>query len=426
MADHNLPLQWVMSLKYLGIKLTANVLDYMSLNLLPLLMLLKQKVQAWTKLPLSLIGRISLLKKKIVPVILYFLRHSPIGIPKYFFKKIDSIVTSFLWVPKSPRIGIKVLQEPEDQGGLAVPDWQKYYLAGQMVYARRWLLAYDGGAATVLEAAHLGSYESLRVALFRDTNSDLPLTLSMKATIRAWEASVKLSCPSYMGVSPSSPLWITPKLPHFYNMPDPVIWAIKGIKTLKDITSFGDLMSFPQIQTKHDLTNSHFFRYLQFPHAFQSQFREVRVESLPSALETLLSDEDLVKPLLVTYKEFFKKTPQAISKCREKWAVEVPEIQGEDWDDVWTQPFKHLVSARDRLTQFTFLHRSYYTLHRLANFFRTFSDECWRCYHMPVDAEHIFWKCPMIQFWSEITSCITELMVVPIPMTEGLFAWTCG
>lgn len=41
------------TLKYLGDKLTANILDYMPLNLLPLLTLLKQKVQACIKLPLS-------------------------------------------------------------------------------------------------------------------------------------------------------------------------------------------------------------------------------------------------------------------------------------------------------------------------------------------------------------------------------------
>lgn len=178
------------------------------------------------------------------------------------------------------------------------------------------------------------------------------------------------------------------------------------------------LLSFLQLKTGHDLPNLYLFMYLQLVHAFQTQFREVRVESLPLALETLLSDEDLVRPLSVTYKEFFQKMPSAISKCREKWAAEVPEIQGEDWDDIWTQPFKHLVSTRDRLMQFKFLHRSYYTPARLAKIFHIVSDECWRGSYSPTNAKHIFWKCPLVQqFWSEITSCILELLAVPIPMT---------
>lgn len=171
-------------------------------------------------------------------------------------KKNDSIITSFLWATKPPRLGITVLKEPGDQGGLALPDCQKYYLAGQMVYARRWLMADDGDTATELEGAQLGSYESLRLALFRGIKSDLPLTLTMKATIKSWEAAVKLACPSYKGVSVSAPLWMNPTLSHFYILPDPSIWAIKGIKTLKDVTCFGELLTFPQLQSKHDLTNS--------------------------------------------------------------------------------------------------------------------------------------------------------------------------
>lgn len=121
-----------------------------------------------------------------------------------------------------------------------------------------------------------------------------------------------------------------------------------------------------------------FFSFYHLRHAFQTHFREMKVESIPSDLETLLSVEELAKPLSVTYKEFFKKTPQAISRCRERWAVEAPGIQGEDWDDLWTQPFRHLVSARDRLIQFKLLHRSYFTPARLGKIFHTVSAECWR------------------------------------------------
>lgn len=76
-------------------------------------------------------------------------------------------------------IGLKVLKEPWGQGGLALSDWQEYYLGSQMVFAHRWLISDDRDSATVLEAAHLGSYESLRLAIHRGTN--LPLTLSIKS-----------------------------------------------------------------------------------------------------------------------------------------------------------------------------------------------------------------------------------------------------
>lgn len=149
---------------------------------------------------------------KILPVILYYLRHSPLWIPRAYFRKLNSIIGSFLWFPQSPRIGIKVLQEPWGQGGLALPDWQKYHLAGQMVFARRRLLADEGDSATVLKAVQLGSYESLRLALYRGPKSNLPLTESMKRTIKAWDVTTALVSPSFVGVTPSGPLWMNPNL----------------------------------------------------------------------------------------------------------------------------------------------------------------------------------------------------------------------
>lgn len=44
-VDPSLPLQWVTTIKYLGVQITANVQEYVSLNLLPLLTSLQQKIR---------------------------------------------------------------------------------------------------------------------------------------------------------------------------------------------------------------------------------------------------------------------------------------------------------------------------------------------------------------------------------------------
>lgn len=130
---------------------------------------------------------------------------------------------------------------------------------------------------------------------------------------------------------------MNPTLQHFYNLPDPMIWAVKGVKTLEDITSYGDLLTFPQLKTRHDLENTYFFRYLQLRCAYQSQFRDRKVESLTLTLESMLSEDILEKPLSKSYKEFFKTTPKAVAKSRSRWEAEVSELQGEDWNEVWNR-----------------------------------------------------------------------------------------
>lgn len=60
----------------------------------------------------------------------------------------------------------------------------------------------------------------------------------MKATIKAWEAATKLWSPSQVDISLSFPL--SPSLlPHFYGLPDLMVWMTKGIKTVEDTTREG-------------------------------------------------------------------------------------------------------------------------------------------------------------------------------------------
>lgn len=67
--------------------------------------------------------------------------------------------------------------------------------------------------------------------------------------------------------------------------------------------------------------------------------------------------------------------------------------------------------------QFKFLHRSNYTPSRLARMYPNSSAEWWCCVFPPDNAEHNFLKCQRIQdFWVKVTTCITEVTTVPIPM----------
>lgn len=83
----------------------------------------------------------------------------------------------------------------------------------------------------------------------------------MRATIRAWVASQQLMQPNFKGMSPSALLWMNPRLTHFYELPDPGVWATRGIKTVGDVTHEGSLLTFDLLKTKFILPNQYFFCY---------------------------------------------------------------------------------------------------------------------------------------------------------------------
>lgn len=174
-ASPLVPIAWVSEIKYLGVRVSPQLTDYLSLNLMLLLTKVKTQLDAWKHLPLSLIGRVNFLKMKVLPVFLYFLRNTPMWVPCSFFKHVNSLFCSFLWCSGHPRVGLSTLQEPYGQGGLAFHCLFKYFLAGQLVIARPWLVRDDGDAATVLEAALVGSYESLCYLVHRGPQVSAPL-----------------------------------------------------------------------------------------------------------------------------------------------------------------------------------------------------------------------------------------------------------
>lgn len=106
----------------------------------------------------------------------------------------------------NPRIKLQVLQQPWKQGGLAAPDFYLYFLAGQLVFAHRWLTVPEDKAVIALEAAIVGSYEALTHLVFRGSSAPYPITSTMSATMRAWAVTSKAEAGDCTEISPHTPL----------------------------------------------------------------------------------------------------------------------------------------------------------------------------------------------------------------------------
>lgn len=78
----------VSSFQYLGIMIHSKVENYLTDNLSPILTKFQHKSTAWTKVPLSVVGRANLIKMIWAPQLLYIFHNSPIWIPLKWFKKI--------------------------------------------------------------------------------------------------------------------------------------------------------------------------------------------------------------------------------------------------------------------------------------------------------------------------------------------------
>lgn len=125
----NWQFKWLPSgLVYLGIKLTPGLENIMTSNLLPLIQKIEGVLLNWSKLGLSLLGKINILKMITVPQINYITYLLPLVFPPPLLSRFNKAVNKFLWAGKKPSFNKTKLCAANEDGGLGLPrvDWYHY------------------------------------------------------------------------------------------------------------------------------------------------------------------------------------------------------------------------------------------------------------------------------------------------------------
>lgn len=219
-------------------------------------------------------------------------------------------------------MALSTLQLSLGQGGLALPNFQQYYWAAILVTARWWFSQPRDNPAVTLEAAILGSYAPLSNLVFRGVKAHPNLTTLMRTTITVWHRARATYC-SPGTISPHTPQWGNPNLPHFRSVPDPQVWASRSVVGLKHLVMEGRLSAFSELKMKYNLPNWMFFHFLQVRHAFQHQFPSgVALESDP--VERLLTNKILTVPLSAIYFHISASIPTKLSICKMEKGFAIP------------------------------------------------------------------------------------------------------
>lgn len=132
-------LKWVDKFTYLSIRISGRTKEYVENNIQPLMSQLMAKCAAWSSLPLTLVGRVNLLKNNLsakIPVPLP--KNTPAHIPKTFFRRLEGLLISFVWARKPHRVAKQILYLPMSGGGLALRNYQLYYWVAVLVTVGRW------------------------------------------------------------------------------------------------------------------------------------------------------------------------------------------------------------------------------------------------------------------------------------------------
>lgn len=124
--------------KYLGIAITQSLWPKREQSFTLLTTTVKSDLQRWNYLPLSLAGRIQIMKMNVLPRYLYVFQCLSFFLPKSFFTTINNIISSFIWAGKRPRANRSLLCKDRSAGGLGLPNLVGYYWAANMYKIILW------------------------------------------------------------------------------------------------------------------------------------------------------------------------------------------------------------------------------------------------------------------------------------------------
>ncbi len=112
---------------YFGLKIPRIPKLLMKLSFLQMAEKLKANISKWKLLPLLMIGRINAIKMVGLPQFLYLFQKLPVYLLISFFNQMDSVILSFVWANKPPRISKAHRQKTVNRGSLGLPVLKHYY-----------------------------------------------------------------------------------------------------------------------------------------------------------------------------------------------------------------------------------------------------------------------------------------------------------
>lgn len=222
----------------------------------------------------------------------------PVALPKIFFAHISSLISTFVWNNKRPRIANRLLSHHRDIGGLGLPDAQMYYRAIVLQRILDWHFHTQSKLWVSLEKYMAGRNLAYAPWLAREhrglSTSTSPLTTQALKTWDRLNANLSLAPP----VSPLAPLggylcFLPGEQAAFFGP-----WVEGGSTSCGKLMQDGKLIP---LETLRDRTGSFpmdFWHYRQLHHFFKTQGDSIRDVSSLTPFERLFIAEEPISHMV--------------------------------------------------------------------------------------------------------------------------------
>lgn len=246
---------------YLGVQIFPVLNQVVKTNYENLMKTINDSINRWTSMPISVMGRVNILKMNVLPKLLYLFQNVPLPPPPEFFIWLKKITVGFIWNNGRPRIRLSLLYLPFDGGGLKCPNFKFYYWATQLRTIIFYFSSKNNPHWVEMESHDLKL--SLPLFMYSDRAKNLRKQTRnpiLKNMIKVWH-DVSKSFKESNILSQFSPIWgnqlfVPGRADATFKR-----WASAGLKTINDLyPSESDIfMSFEELQSKFKLDKKTLF-----------------------------------------------------------------------------------------------------------------------------------------------------------------------
>lgn len=401
---------------YLDIKISSDTTNGITLNYEALLKDTALLLKKWHKIPIGIIGRINLIKMKVLPRFIYLFRSIPLRVNNSFFNRLEGILGSFIWGYKKTRRALALLKLPFNQGGLDFPDFKQYFWAAFVGRFRS--LLYPSNTY-YFHKFILGTESNMFLFRINDPNYFKRVKFkTLRDCVTIWRNMLgKCKAGFYYT---KFPLWDNPGLPDIFHDGASKTWPELGIKTLGDLYDTSGLMTFETLITLYKLKEPMRLKYYQIRDYFKHHVN--KVIKLESDIWEFIQDTTKKKCISKGYKCINSYKVGDSSKLATKWSQKMGyTITPQTICSALCSINKIVYSSSLKLQQHKTICMLYYTPEVIAKWATSnpASDrnKCPKCDLVAANLEHMFVTCPGLKlFWQGVNQVLTQRLTRPISL----------
>uniref|UniRef100_A0A8D0KLK4 Reverse transcriptase domain-containing protein n=1 Tax=Salvator merianae TaxID=96440 RepID=A0A8D0KLK4_SALMN len=402
--------------KYLGVWLTKQNLALYQNNYVKLWSQVKQDLEIWSKLKLSLLGRISVLKMNVLPRVMFLFQSIPIIIKDEVFKKWQKDLTSFIWQGKKPRIRFKLMQDAKERGGLGLPNLKLYFAACCLSWIVKWFWLRD---KRLLQLEGFDLRYGLHGCLWYDKVKVNAAFKNHYVRHALWITWSKYKSKLY----PRIPMWVSPHEALFKEFGRRERW-IKYEEVLSKNNETDEFSLKTREQLNQEGLEVQWLMYTQLMDVFKEDKRRMNFELERQKWEEKLEKEERgIVGVLYDFLLKIELEQEQVKDCMIKWAQNFGyNISMDQWEKLWTKDMKSTVCNMLKENIHKMMYRWYLTPFRISKMYQGMSSKCWKCKKHEGTFYHMWWTCVKTKkFWVQIHIAMQKILKTNIPFRLELF-----